>query len=233
MYRLNNLMRNVLITTDEVVFHAPTKQTLDPRTIQNCIIIAEERFIVPEFGFDLYYDMASYKNVVVTSLNIVSLQTKFQNSATPPQNTITLKEGMIVNAYELMPVDYQALWIQQLWKLLSECVMVIAYPEAFIQFGTEGIMHGVAPAGPMTTATTVGPDLKSVKWVMDKKIADRIDPLITAMKNFICWQRKTSPAIYPKYTIPCPCENDDTVKVRKSNFVLGIYDDDDVNCDCL
>jgi hypothetical protein len=56
-------MRNVLITTDEVIFHAPTKQTLDPRTIQNSIIIAEERFIVPAIDYPLYYELASTKNV--------------------------------------------------------------------------------------------------------------------------------------------------------------------------
>jgi len=224
MYRINPLMRNVLITTDEVIFHAPTKQTLDPRTIQNSIIIAEERFVIPALGYPMYYELVKLKNVVVVDSNKASLQAKFSN--------ITLLPGMIVNAFELLTPDYQNLWLQQLWKLTAECVLLLAMPDAFVQFGSEGVIHAVPQSGPMSTAGVVTPELKSVKWVMDKKIMDRIDPLVNALHNFICWSKTQTPGIYPAYARECPCNDDNTKQSRKSDFVLGLYDDEEEGCGC-
>lgn len=223
MYRINNLLRGVLITTDEVVFHAPTKQTLDPRTIQNSIIIAEERFIIPALGYSLYYDLVNSKNVVVSDANKATLQAKFTN--------IALQNGMLINAYEQMSADYQTLWLQQLWKLVAECVMVIAMPEAFVQFGSEGVMHNMPVSSPLHTQGQVTPDLKSVKWVMDKKIMDRIEPLLNALTNWICWKRTVTPAIYPLYTIECPCDKDSTKQGSTIDIALGLYDDEP-DCGC-
>lgn len=223
MYRINPLMRNVLITTDEVIFHAPTKQTLDPRTIQNSIIIAEERFIVPALGHALYYELVKSKNVVVDDTNKGLLQSRFSNN--------TLQNGMLVNAYELLSEANKDLWIQQLWKLTAECVLLLAMPDAFVQFGSEGVIHAVPQSGPMSTSGVVTPDLKSVKWVMDKKIMDRIDPLINALHTYICWNRTVTPGIYPLYIKECPC-NDNTAKnSRKTDVVLGLYDDEE-GCGC-
>jgi hypothetical protein len=137
---------------------------------------------------------------------------------------------MIVNAYEFMSDDNVALWLEHLWKLVAECVMVIAMPEAFVQFGTEGVMHNMPQASPMQTAGQVTPDLKSVKWVMDKKIMDRIDPLLISLKNWICYKRTINTGIYAKYPVQCGCENDNTRQSRKTDIVLGLYDEEDVDC---
>ncbi len=212
MYRINPLMRNVLITTDEVIFHAPTKQTLDPRTIQNSIIIAEERFIRPALDFDMYNQLVNAKNVEVTNGNKSILENKYG---------ATLMVGQVVNAFEEMTSDNQKLWKEYLWKLTAECVMVIAFPEGFVQFGSEGVVHTSPPASMMSTNGLVTPDLKSVKWAMDKKQQDRIDPLLEALHDFICRNKEK----YTLYKKQCPCD-EEHLKTKRSNLVLGLYDDD-------
>lgn len=47
MYSINRLNRPVLITPDEVLFHAATDHSVDARQILQNIIIAEERIIRP------------------------------------------------------------------------------------------------------------------------------------------------------------------------------------------
>ena len=213
-------MRNVLITSSEVIFHAPSKQTLDPRTIQQSIIVAEERFIRPAIGDALYEALCNAKNVLVTDANKAALQAKM--------TAITINNGDIVNAFEEMSTVNQKLWKQYLWKLTAEAVLIASVPDAFLQFSSEGIVHGAPPAGPMNSAGVVGPNLQDVKWLMDKKILDRIDPLVTATKNFICRNKLD----YPLYT-DCPCDDEPVPPARKSQFIMNIYDDDvDTNCDC-
>jgi hypothetical protein len=219
MYRINPLQRNVLITTDEVIFHAPTKHTLDPRTIQNAIIIAEERFIRPALGNAMYDELRSIKNLLVTNDNLAATQAAFGTST-------TLKSGNLVNAAEYLTGYNSTLWYDILWKLCAEAVMLTAFPEAYIQFGSAGVAHTVAPASPMGGSGEVGPDLRSVKWMMDKKLMDRIDPLVQALEFYICSYKIQ----FPKYTKDCPCD-DSNSKSRKTNFILGLYDNDE-NCNC-
>lgn len=219
MYRINPLMRNVLITTDEVVFHAPTKHTLDPRTIENSIIIAEERFIRPALDFEMYTEIANAKNVLVTSSNKANLQSKIGTG-------YTLTEGEIVNALEELNADYQKLWKEHLWKLTAECVMLIAFPEGFIQFGSQGVVHTSPTSSVMTATGDVTPELKSVKWALDKKQQDRIDPLLESLHDFICRNRGK----YPKYKKYCPCDEVQT-NTKRSDIVLGLYDETPNCCD--
>lgn len=219
MYRLNPLMRNVLIMTDEVIFHATTKQTLDPRTILQSIIIAEERFIKPTLGDDLYDDICNTKNVIITDANKGTMQTKLTDVGI---SDYQLKNGDIVNAWENLSVVYQTLWKQLLWKLCAECVMLLALPENFVQFGSEGVVHTSPTSNPMITSGAVTPDLKSVRWTMDKKLMDRIDPLIYPLHKYLC-KNKTN---YPKYIKDCSDCNEVT-KSRKTDFILGLYDDED------
>jgi hypothetical protein len=214
-------MRNVLITPDEVVFHAPTKHELDPRTIEQSIIIADERLVRPALGDDLYYALTDTKNVTVTNDNQSTLQAQIDTAL--PGNTYQLVIGDIVNALEFLSPDNQVLWKQHLWKLTAECVLLSAYPEGYVQFGSEGIVHMAPPASPLSQGNIISPDLRTTKWMMDKKMSDRIDPLIEAMHTWLC-KRKTT---YTLYTKPCDCDADGTPYKRKTDFILGIYDEDD------
>lgn len=230
MYRVNPLMRNVLITVDEVIFHAPTKQTLDPRMIEQSIIIAEERLVRTALSDDLYYTLADEKNRIVTTDNKAALETLINDSMPEGVVPVVLTEGDIVNAMEFLSADNLFLWKQHLWKFTAECIMLSASPEAFLQFSSEGLVHGAPPAGPMTQATVVGPELRSVKWIMDSKMRDRIDPLTESMHAWIC-RNKTR---YPLYKKECDCDSKGVAYKRKSDMVLGLYDeiDNTQNCGC-
>jgi hypothetical protein len=232
MYRINPLKRNVLITVDEVVFHAPTKQTLDPRTIEQHIIVAEERFIRPALGYDFYQALVVAKNKLVTSSNLTTLQTEINDSLTDDQQVVTLQEGQVINALEFLSTENKSLWNEHLWKLTAECVMLLAFPESFVQFGTEGVHHNAPPAGPMTSGGIVSPDLRTMKWAMDKKLMDRIDPLLESMHQWLCKQQDADSVKYPDYEKECDCNYEGIAYKRKTDIILGLYDDiDDLGCE--
>jgi hypothetical protein len=229
MASYNPLHRKVLITTPEVVFHAPTQHTLDPRTIQQAIIIAEERFIRPAIGDDFYESLIEQKNVVVTSENMASLQTKI-NQGQPVGTVPVLVAGNLVNDLDGLNDVNKALWYQHLWKLTAECVLFVAFPDGFVQFASTGLVHSNPPANAMLTSQSnlTTPELRSVKWMMDKKLMDRIDPLLDAMHTWIC--KKGSYALYNK---PCDCDSKGTPYKRKTDIILGLYDDEEGGCGCV
>jgi hypothetical protein len=226
MYRINPLMRNVLITTDEVVFHAPTKHTIDPRMIEQSIIIAEERLIRPALGFEFYTALCAQKNTLVTDANKVALQATIDDSQPAGSQPVILNTGDIVNAYEYLNAENLALWKQYLWKLAAESVVLLSTSEAFIQFASTGVIHAQPPAGPMNAEGVVTPDLRSVKWFMDKKMMDRVDPLRESMHLWLC-QQKSGTSKYSLYTKACDCNADGVAYKRKTDWVVGMYDDDD------
>lgn len=233
MFRNNPLMRNVLITTDEVIFHAPTKQTLDSRTIQNSIIIAEERLIRPALGNEMYEALLEEKNREVTAGNKPGLETQVNAGLPSGSGTVTLSEGQLINAFEFLSADNLALWKQHLWKLTAECVMLLAVPEGFVQFGSEGVIHTAPVASPLNTTGVSTPELKSVRWAMDKKMMDRIDPLMEAMHSWLCTRKKANRSIYPLYDKDCGCDHNGVPYKKRSDLVLGLYDDDDDDkCGC-
>ena len=223
MYRINPLYRNVLITTDEVIFHAPTKHTLDPRTIQQSIIIAEERFIRPALCNAFYEDLIAKKNLEITDANKEAQQLLYNNSKQPGAEAYNLKSDDVLNAMEYLSAEYKTLW-----KLTAECVMMVSTPEAFVQFSSEGVIHNNPIAGPMTSATITTPELKSVRWIMDKKLMDRIDPLIEAMHVWLCANKNN----YPLYCKECECDANGVAYKRKSDIILSLYDDEPQNCNC-
>lgn len=231
MYRVNTLKRNILITPDEVIFHAPTKNTLDPRTILNSIIIAEERYIVPALGQPFYDQLCNQKNTLVTSANLTA------QVALIPANLQAPVVGDIVNAVEGLTANNTYLWNQILWKLIAECVMLVAYPEGFVQFGSEGTIHTAPQGSAMIQSGAVTPSLKSMQWAIDKKMMLRIDPLLESLHKFICNQNLVSAnGYFPLYTKPCECDLTNVVN-KKTGFILGVYEDDDeddnpFNCNC-
>jgi len=230
MYRVNPLKRNVLITTDEVIFHAPIGNTIDPRTIEQSIIVAEEGIIRVALGYDFYRALVDSKNTLVTSGNKATLQTAIQAAQPTDAQDVVLNEGDIVNAYEYLSTENKTLWTEHLWKLVAEVVILVAYPEGFVQLGTEGVHHKAPPAGPMTSGI-VSPDLRTMKWAMDKKHMMRIDPLRESMHLWLCKQQKADSTKYTLYEKACDCNADGVAYKRKTDLVLGIYDDDETT-DC-
>lgn len=234
MYRQNPLLKKVLITADEVVFHAPVKNEVHRREIEQSIIIAEERFIRPQLGFDLYMELIGQKNTVVTAANKDALETQINQSMPSGSTAVTLKEGDIVNALELMSTaSYKELWTEHLWKLTAEAVMLITLPEGYIRFGSEGTHMSQPPAGPMSSSNIVAPELKALQYAIDKKLRDRIDPLTEAMHLWICYKRSQDKTLFTKYAQKCPCDDlpDGLSYKRKTQFLTDLYDDDE-NEDC-
>lgn len=218
-YNINDLNRNVLITPKEVIRHAPTKHVLDERMIASSIIIAEERFIRPELGSTLYDAICAQKNVVITSGNQTAMQTA--------SGIATLPIGTILNAYELITSNqYKNLWNQFLWKVCAECVLVAAYPEGFVQFGSEGSVHNDPPAGLQVTSGFVVPLLSSLKWIVDKKVQDRIGPLLSAMHDYICRNISDYATWYDQTKCP-DCNKPGETDRKWTGWATGLYEDDD------
>jgi hypothetical protein len=226
MYRLNILSKNVLITPDEVINQASTKHTIDHRTLMPHIIIAEERFVRPALGYDFYQSLISEKNRAVTADNKSTLQASI-NSSIDTGEMVVLQEGQIVNSSSFLSSDNQKLWTEGLlWKLVAEAVMIMAFPDGFVQFGSEGVVHNKPVASPIAAGSELTPELRTVKWMMDKKLADRIDPLREAMHQWLCKAKLADKSKYPLYCKECDCNADGIAYKRKSEFIIGVYDDD-------
>lgn len=233
MYRKIPFTRSVLITTDEVIHHSGQNHTLDPRRIQDSIIVAEERFIRQFIGFDFYESLRAIKNVTVTSGNKTTLETAINATLTTP---IALVVGDIVNAREYLTGANLLLWDEYLWKIIAECVMFLAFPENYTDFTSQGIVHNNPTAVGFDGAKTQTPELSVVKWQMDKKLMERIDPLLESMHQWICYKRKTDSTIYPLYEKECATCGDGISYKRKSDILMDIYGDEEDtttdNCSC-
>ena len=230
MYRINPLYRNVLITADEVLFHAATEDNIGISYIQKNIINAEERFVRTAMGSDFYDDFASQKNRIITSANQTTLLS--QINATLPTGTPfftvdNLQVGMFLNAIELVTDQtYVTLWYQLLWKFIAECVEFMTIPNTWLRSAAQGQMkNNPEVLGGITNGqASASGDLKDVKFKMDKAIQDRIDPLQNALHAWLCNQKKKNPASYPLYKRECECDKDGLVSTkRKSDIMVDIY----------
>lgn len=228
MYRLNNLQRKVLITGEEVTFHAQTQDTLNIRMIDAAIIIAEERLIRPTLGDDYYYTLLDEKNLLITSGNKAVQQAlidaAYQAKGSTPKELVA---GDMINATEYLSAESRALWNQHLWKLAAECVMMVAISDSFVQFSGTGVVHAQAQPGPLGGSGAVTPDLRSVKWAIDKKMSDKIDPMMEAMHQWLCRQKDADSTTYPDYAKACDCNSKGIAYKRKTDIILGIYPDRD------
>lgn len=231
MYRLNRTYRNVLITPEEVIAKSPSDNTISIRKYLNAIEIAEERFIRPAICSKFYDAISAEKNKVVTDDNKADLQTEI-NAAFAGSETYQLKVGDIINASEFLSENNKLLWNTYLWKLTAECVRFTAIPEAYADFTEQGIMKN-NPAIPSIgdkANESASIDLKDAKWLMDKWLMDRMDPLTAAMQMWICEHKGN----YPLYCNDCGCGDADGISVeRKTDWITSIYDDDEKGgCGC-
>jgi len=229
MYAKTYIQKNVLITAAECQYKFG--EGIAPEKWNAAIEVAEARFVQPLLGYALYVDLCSKKNVTVTSGNIATLQTIF-NTQYPPANSITLAIGDIVNAVELstMTADYQALWNNALWTFVYECVYFCALSKNYAQFSTQGIMKN-NPVGSVmgdSHSTSVGVSLNDIKWLEDRQLLDRINPLQAQLELYLC----VNAAAIPLYDSECNCSEYNPYnkqKVKRTTSFIDIYPDE---CDC-
>lgn len=230
MYQINRLNKKVLITPQEVIFHAPTSHTIDERNILQNIIIAEQRFIAPLIGRDFYDSLINQKNVAITSGNQATMLSSINAYLTLIEETnITLADipvSTLINASEQLTANNQTLWNEHLWKLIAECVECVLIVPTWLQHTSQGQQKNNPEVIGGNGINSVTGELKDVRYKEDKFIQDRIDPLSESLKYFLC-KNKTS---YPLYT----CEDDqiDGISIsRKSPIIFGAYDDDNTSCE--
>lgn len=230
MYRPNYLQRDVLITPDEVLFHAATDQKIDERSLRQNIIVAEERWIANALCDKFYEDFISKKNITVTAENRESLLQKINDSLKTPMKDSDFKIGMIVNAIELVEnIWYQKLWNRFLWKLTAECVDMMSIVPSWLRTTESGQQLNNPNQIGGNGASSASGSAKDVQLKINNAIQDRIDPLIERMRLWICQNKEHFP-LYCKDCGGCGCDGDsnqpDGVShIRKTNFITNIYDD--------
>lgn len=238
MYRVNTLPRKVLITVDEVISMTNTSHTLDPRTIAPAIIIAEERIIRQALGFSFYGHLKELKNQVVTTANKAALEKLVNDSvkdALPAGETfdkVILEIGNYVNASIYLNPEDLLLWNEYLWKLTAEAVRFIALPQNYVQFTSQGLVHNNPVAIGLDGEKTTTPELRTTKWLMDKAMHDVIDPLIEAMHQWLCMNKKNNSKAFLLYTKSCDCDTNGISYKRKTDILTDIYDDEIKECNC-
>lgn len=225
MIGLNPLRTKVLITTDEVQFHAPTDHQMDPRMTLQSIIIAERRFIKPMIGAVVYDALIAAKNILVTTANMAGLQTDI-NVGRTGREIITLKAGDYVNSDTYLSVAQLALWQNYLHKITAECVYFTGLPVVRSRMTSQGVMQN-DPNTINNNGTSATIDLKDLKHLMDRSLQDRISPLIEDMHQYMCTSG------YVGYDKDCGCDSNGVPqsRVKKTDIILGMYDDDE-QCGC-
>jgi hypothetical protein len=219
MIGLNPLRTNVLITVDEVIFHAPTDQQCDPRILLNNIIIAERRFVKPILGSTAYDALINTKNTLVTLANIAALQTNLNAGRPADRELITLVEGDYVNSDTYLDTKQLALWKDHLHKITAECVWLVSLPVNRARFNSAGVMKN-NPETITDNRASVTVDLPDLKHLLDKGLNERITVLIQDMHNYLCEVN------YAGYDKDCGCSSNSSSAVRKSSGVLfGLYED--------
>lgn len=218
MIGLNRLRTKVLITTDEVIFHAPTENTCDMRIIQQCIIVAERRFVKPVLGKTLYKALIDKKNVLVTVDNKATLQDELNAGRAVDREAIVLIEGDYVNSDTYLTDDQQTLWKEHLHKITAECIWLVAMPVNRTRFASKGMLKN----NPETIAEnrdSVTVDLNDLKHILDKGLNERITVLIADMVEYLC------DTGFPGYN-DCRRDSRDAQTQKSSGIIFGLYDDD-------
>jgi hypothetical protein len=217
MTGLNPLKVKVLITTDEVIFHGPTDNKVDPRILLQSIIVAETRFIVPMIGLIPYTALVNAKNKVVTEINKDELQTAL-NAGRNAKDVIEVQLGDYVNSDTYLSTAQQALWQNHLHKLVAECVVYTALPGNRARFTNQGVTKN-SPDIIGGTGSVASVDLFELKHLMDRTLQHRIGPLMDAMHDYLCQ------TVYPGYT-------NKYTATKRSGISLEMYDDEDDKCRC-
>lgn len=218
MIGVNILRTKVLITTDEVIFHAPTDHEVDPRIINSCIIIAERRFVKPVLSASLYQTLIDKKNTLVTAENLTELQTEVNEGRGNDRAQIILNEGDYVNSDEYLDQNQQTLWKDHLHKITAECVWLVALPVNRSRFNTKGVIKN----NPETIAEnrdSVTVDLPDLKHLLDKGLNERITVLIQDMHDYLCENG------FPGYEKDCGCDAKGTPYRKSTGVIFGLYDD--------
>lgn len=230
MYRINRLGRNLLITPDEVIFHAATDQDIAERPILQNIIIAEERWIANAICDKFYEDFINKKNREVTSENRLEVLEKINLTISKPIKESDLPIGSIVNAIEFVENEwYVKLWKRFLWKLTAECVDAMSIVPSWLKHTSSGQQMNNPKVVGGNSAGSASGDMKDIKFKIDNSIQDRIDPLIERMRLWICQNKEHFP-LYCKDCGGCGCDGelddiDGVSHIRKTNFITNIYED--------
>jgi len=61
---------------------------------------------------------------------------------------------------------------------------------------------------------------------------DVIDPLLEAMHQWLCMNKKNNPKLFLLYTKPCDCDASGVSYKRKTDILTDIYDDETHACGC-
>ena len=240
MYAINPTSKFVLISPDECTAKV-SNSALDSKKWQMAIELAEARFVIPLLGYKLYKDICNQKNVIVTNGNIVALQTLFTAQFGTNINTnpnVVLKVGQIVNAVELITAtpSYISLWNEALWNYVFNCVYFIAMTENYAQFSSDGLLKNnpIDSAIGTESAKSVGISLADLRYLNDRWLLDRVNPLQDVCEQYLC----ANITLYPLYPIQ-KCEkwgcfnnsssNNDGELTKRTTTFINIYEDED-NC---
>ncbi len=232
MYAINRLNRPVLITPDEVLFHAATDHSVDARQILQNIIIAEERIIAQAISSSFYEELISLKNKIVAVANQTDILNKINTAlAVAGKKPIAVTEipvGTIVNAIEWVNNnDYIALWNRFLWKLTAEAVDMLTTVPSWLRHTAQGQQKNNPEVIGGNGQNAVTGDRKDVQFKIDIQMQERIDPLIARMQQWIC-ERKDK---FPTYAHSC--NNSDGISVlRKTDWVFNAYENPTTSGDC-
>jgi hypothetical protein len=228
MTSLNLVGRNVLLTADEAVKKIFTTGNVDPRAFVAAIELAEARFLRPLLGYGMYEQLAAAKNKVVTEANKAAL-TLAMEATWGAGKFEPLQVGQVVNSTTFLITAQQTLWNDWLWKYASEATRQCLITDIYAPLSNSGMTkrNPVASALDENTKESVGIGLADAKWLTDKGITDRLEPLRESLVEFLCRNRSIY-SLWPSEN--CPAQGSTATPARQTGWITSIYDEEECGC---
>lgn len=222
---VNDLHRPTLITAQEVQKVVGKTTNLDLNRVRNNIIVAEERFLRQFIGYDYYEALLYAKNTEVTVNNKATLEAKIRTEWDDAEFVLSI--GDTVNSVDFLSAADKKYWKLHLWQIAAECVMFTAYPDNYTDFTSQGIVHNTPKIDPMAGGGANTPELKTIKFQIDKILTGRINPLLESSHLYLC-KNKSS---FPLYKKPCDCDALGNRYEGSGTTLINIYDlEEDPDC---
>lgn len=225
---VSNLIRETLITAQEVQKIRAKSEGIDLTRIANNIIVAEERFIRTALGSDLYDELVAAKNTTVTSGNQAELQEAIRKEWNDA--SLVLSVGDIINDESSLSEMQRKLWRMYLWQVVAECVWFVAFPENYTDLTSAGLVHNVPKFSGFQESgnSKTTPSQKTLEFQMDKILTGRIAPLLENMHAWLCVNKES----FPTYKKDCGDCNTNGKITGSGPVFIDIYGEEEDTCGC-
>jgi hypothetical protein len=175
---MQTLIKPAEVVNTGVYRPAPTTARFDVNVLAPHVLSAEERFVIPILGKDLYYDLVLKQN--------------------PLESNYNPAVGAIVNKFIApAPAAYEDLWISYLMRYIAYAVYYEVLPFIAVQVSSKGIYQN-------DSEFAQNSGVSGVRFLQDNMM-QKIDNLKPLLEEYLC-KNKSNFILFDSRN--CPCDDE-------------------------